>query len=91
MTAAEYTVEEDKFKYEVQDMSDFLSKPEKLYEETEFMRETKYGFLKKVIEGDRELVRFFLIRFARTYEEVEEFYIMSAASNERIGTKHERK
>ena len=70
MTIAEATVEAVNLKFEDGDMKKFLEKADELDEMSGFKDDAKYGLLKKAVEGDKELLKFTVLRSAKTYAAV---------------------
>ena len=87
MTIAEATVEAVNLRYKGQDMSEFLKKADKLYGQAGFTDEAKYGLIRKAVEGDRDLIRFVVLRSARTYGEVKEACVEYAENHGVLGSR----
>ena len=72
LTVAEATVKAVNLRYSNQKMDKFLKDADKLYELAGFASEAKFGLIRKAIDGDKELLKFVVLRSAKTYEEVKD-------------------
>ena len=72
LTVAEATVKAVNLSYSNQKMDKFLKDSDKLYELAGFSDEAKFGLIRKAIDGDKELLKFVVLRSAKTYEDVKD-------------------